>query len=215
MQMTPYKPAWVEIFIIFVMVLTLRAWAQPVQAAVPGSARVETGQANQFIADLGAQAILVLRQTGQPVEHREAIIRDMLSQRFALEFIGRFALGRYWRTASAGQQKEYLSLFSEFVVETYSSMLGGYVDESFEVQGATQAGQYDTIVSSRITSGARDPMRVDWRLRMVDGQPQIIDVSVGGVSMSITKREEFAALVQRNGVQGLLDVMRARSRGLP
>lgn len=215
MRMTPYKPAWVEIFIIFVMVLTLRAWAQPVQAAVPGSARVETGQANQFIADLGAQAILVLRQTGQPVEHREAIIRDMLSQRFALEFIGRFALGRYWRAASAGQQKEYLSLFSEFVVETYSSMLSGYVDESFEVQGATQAGQYDTIVSSRITSGARDPVRVDWRLRMVDGQPQIIDVSVGGVSMSITKREEFAALVQRNGVQGLLDVMRARSRGLP
>ncbi|MEQ1888847.1 MAG: ABC transporter substrate-binding protein [Alphaproteobacteria bacterium] len=213
--MRPTRTYAVALYAGLSFAAVLQISALPSLAAVTSAGRVEPAQAGAFVTDLGAQAINVLRQPGQTIERREAIFRDILAQKFALDFIGRFALGRHWQALSADQQEEYIMLFSEFVLGAYASMLGGYVDEQFQVLGVTQAGQYDMIVSSRITGGGREPMRVDWRVRQVDAHPQIIDVSVGGVSMSITQREEFSSLVQRDGVQGLLEVLRARTLRLP
>lgn len=187
----------------------------PLYAATPVVSRVDGAMAHKFVADLGAQAIAILRQAGQPIERREAIFRSMLAQKFALDFIGRFALGQHWQTLSPDQQEEYLSLFSEYALGVYASMLGGYVDEQFRVLGVSQAGQYDMLVSSQITGGGREPIRVDWRVRQVDARPLIIDVSVGGISMSITQREEYSSLLQREGIEGLLEALRARTLRLP
>jgi phospholipid transport system substrate-binding protein len=184
-------------------------------AAAQAAARLEAEQAKMFIRDLGNQAIHVLRTPNGSIEQREAIFRDLLARKFSLAFIGRFVLGRYWQTATADQQEEYLALFSEFVLRNYASMLGGYTGEQFEVLNAIDTGKRDTIISSRISGGGRAPIGVDWRLRMIDEQPQIIDVSVGGVSMSITQREEYSALVQRYGIDGLLEALRARTNALP
>lgn len=213
--MTPCKPGLLALWMMVALGILFSDLTPMAPAQAQPIMRVEAGQAKLFISDLGAQAIAVLQQAGQPIERREAIFRDMLARKFAMGFIGRFALGRYWQTATTDQQDEYLSLFSEFVLRNYASMLGGYVDEKFEVLDAAEAGKLDMIVGSRITGGGREPIRVDWRLRMIDGQPQIIDVSVGGISMSITQREEYSALVQRTGIEGLLEVLRARTLGLP
>jgi len=195
--------------------LLLPALSPVDMAQAQAVARVEAGQAKRFIADLGAQAINVLRADGHTIEQREAIFRDMLMRKFSMPFIGRFVLGRYWQSATIDQQEEYLALFSEFVLRNYASMLGGYAGETFEVLNAAEAGKSDMIVSSRVSGGGREPIGVDWRLRMIDGQPQIIDVSVGGISMSITQREEYSALVQRNGMAGLIEALRARTNSLP
>lgn len=195
--------------------LLLPALSPVDMAQAQAVARVEAGQAKRFIADLGAQAINVLRADGHTIEQREAIFRDMLMRKFSMPFIGRFVLGRYWQSATIDQQEEYLALFSEFVLRNYASMLGGYAGETFEVLNAAEAGKSDMIVSSRVSGGGREPIGVDWRLRMIDDQPQIIDVSVGGISMSITQREEYSALVQRNGMAGLIEALRARTNSLP
>ena len=185
------------------------------QAAAQAARRVETTQGVRFISELGAQAIHVLSQNHGPIERREAIFRELLASRFSLEFIGRFVLGRHWRSATREQREEYLVLFSEYVLRNYASMLGGYTGEKFEVLGASATGKQDIIINSRISGGRRAPIGVDWRLRLIDEQPQIIDVSVGGVSMSITQREEYAAMVQRHGMDGLLEALRARTNTLP
>ena len=48
-------------------------------------------------------------------------------------------------------------------------------------------------------------------MRITDDRPRIIDVSVEGVSMVVTQRSEFASVIQRNGVEGLIEVVRART----
>ena len=40
------------------------------------------------------------------------------------------------------------------------------------------------------------PVRVDWRVRRMSGAFKITDVVVEGVSMSITQRDEFSAVIQ-------------------
>lgn len=212
--MNPAK-FWLPAIWMAASTMLLPALSPVDMAQAQAVARVEAGQAKRFIADLGAQAINVLRADGHTIEQREAIFRDMLMRKFSMPFIGRFVLGRYWQSATIDQQEEYLALFSEFVLRNYASMLGGYAGETFEVLNAAEAGKSDMIVSSRVSGGGREPIGVDWRLRMIDGQPQIIDVSVGGISMSITQREEYSALVQRNGMAGLIEALRARTNSLP
>jgi MlaC protein len=55
------------------------------------------------------------------------------------------------------------------------------------------------MVTSQIIRLQRPPIEVDWRLAESDGRYKISDVSIDGVSMALTQRSEFAAIVQRNG----------------
>ena len=126
--------------------------------------------------------------------------------------IGRFVLGRYWRTASREQQQEYLELFENMVVETYARRFTEYSGETFRVLGSRGEGEGDTMVQSQIVRPAGPPIQVAWRVRERNGQFRIIDVSIEGVSMAVTQRNEFGAVIQRNGgrIEPLLETLRGR-----
>jgi phospholipid transport system substrate-binding protein len=57
----------------------------------------------------------------------------------------------------------------------------------------------ETIVTSQIIRANSGPIAVDWYLVTQGGRYKITDVYVGGVSMKVTQRDEFASVIQRNG----------------
>ncbi len=167
--------------------------------------------AAQFIHTLGNQAIGALQAPNLTLAQREAQFRGLLAQGFDLRFIGRFVLGKHWREASPGEKSDYLTLFSEYVLQTYSSRLGGYAGETLTVTGARQASEKDIVVETQIDRPSGPPILAEWRVRVKDGQCRIIDVAVEGISMAVTQRSEFGAVVKRNGIPGLLALLRART----
>lgn len=174
--------------------------AQPVEAATPNPEA-----AIGFVTTLANQAIDILRQTSEnDLDKREAVFRDILIEGFDLRAIGRLILGKHWRAASEKQRDDYLNLFSEYVLRTYSSMLGGYTDESFQIGQARPVGKADIEVESRIVSSEGPPVPVEWRVRMINQKYKVIDVKVEGVSMVITKRSEFDSVIKNKGFDGLL-----------
>ena len=188
-------------------------------ALLPRAAAAELGQAQidgaqAFIANLAEQALAVLRRQDISLEEREAVFRKLLREGFDMSFIARFVLGRHWREMSVEQQAEYLEVFSEYVLQTYSRRLGGYAGQSFAVTGARPAGKQDVIVQTRIDQPSGAPISADWRVRVGDGY-RIVDIMVEGVSMAVTQRSEFGAVVQRGGVTGLVEALRARTQMMP
>ncbi len=178
-------------------------------------AAVQPGAASELIRRLGEQAIAALGAPGASLEAREARFRSLLSEGFDLAFIGRFVLGRYWRQATPEQRSDYLALFGEYVLKTYSARLGGYAGESMTILSERPAGTKDVVVSTRILRPSGPPIEAAWRVRRIGGRYRIIDIMVEGVSMVVTQRSEFAAVVQRHGLQGLIEVLRARTTKLP
>ena len=172
-------------------------------------AAVQPGGASQFIRQLGDQAIAALRAPDTSLEAREAQIRNLLSEGFDLPFIGRFVLGRYWEQATPEQRSDYLALFGEYVLKTYSARLGGYAGESMTILSERPAGTKDIVVNTRIERPSGPPIEADWRVRTSGERYRIIDVMVAGVSMVVTQRSEFTAVVRRHGLQGLIEVLRA------
>jgi phospholipid transport system substrate-binding protein len=152
--------------------------------------------ARSFIAALGEQAIQVLGPSVPEVQ-RQARFRELFRDDFDLPGIGQFVLGRYWRVATPQEQQDFLGLFQEYLVRAYSGRLGAYGGEPFRVTGVRANGE-ETVVTSEIVRRNGGPIAVDWYL-IGRGRFKITDVYVGGVSMKVTQRDEFASVIQRNG----------------
>ncbi len=195
-------------FVLTAIVASAIPWQQAVAAVAPE----HVDGATKFIDSLANQAIAVLRNDSTSLEAREATFRDLLSNGFDVPFIGRFVLGRHWRTASDEQRDDYLGLFTEFLLKTYSRRLGGYAGEAFTVVGARSSGKKDVIVRTRIDRPSGPDIKADWRVRVRNEQYKIIDVAVEGVSMAVTQRSEFASVVRTHGMDGLLQALRMRTQ---
>ena len=127
------------------------------------SGHASVNGAAEFINQLGNQAIQTLRAPGLTLEQRESHFRNLLAQGFDLRFIGRFVLGKYWRLATPEQQNDYLALFGEYVLQTYSARLGGYAGESLTVVDARQANDKDVVVRTNIDRPSGPPIIAEWR----------------------------------------------------
>jgi phospholipid transport system substrate-binding protein len=164
-----------------------------------------------FIRELGTRAIEVLGPK-VPVNLRLTRFRELFQNDFDVPRIGRFVLGRYWRTATPQEQQEFLGLFQEYIVQAYSNRLGEYGGQPFIVTGTRPGGSGEIIVTSQIIRENSSRVAVDWYLVEGGGQYKIVDVYVGGVSMAVTERDEFAAVIQRNGgqVSALIALLRRK-----
>ena len=165
--------------------------------AAPAPARAQDARA--FVTQLGQQAIQVLGPS-VPAAQRLARFRQLFASDFDVPGMGQFVLGRYWRTATPAEQQEFMQLFHEYIARAYSARLAEYAGEPFRVTGS-RAGADGTIVNSEIIRQNGAPIQVDWYLGSAGGAMKITDVYVGGVSMKVTQRDEFASVIQRNGGQ--------------
>jgi phospholipid transport system substrate-binding protein len=174
-------------------------------------AAVSPDAARQLIQTVGVEVLAVLRDgalTNQEKFHR---LVALLDGPIDLEIIARLILGRHWRSASEPQQVEYLQLFRAFALDNLASRLHVYDGQDFEIVGAQAVNERDAVVATRVTGGGRAPLNVDWRVReRDDGDLVAIDVIVEGVSLIVTQRSEFSAVIERRGIDGLLAELRQR-----
>jgi phospholipid transport system substrate-binding protein len=161
------------------------------------TAAAATGPASKFINQLGSDALRMLAEKATP-DKREAEFRRLFLKNFDVDTIARFVTGNYWRSANDAQRAEFRKLFEDYVVSAYVARLSAYSGEQFQVKDEVAAGD-DIVVNSTIVRPSGPPVRVEWRVRSGSDGPRIIDVIVEGVSMAITQRSEFAAVMQQGG----------------
>lgn len=168
--------------------------------------------ASAFITQLSDEVMTVLNDTTVTQDERDEIFREKLRAGFDLNYVAKLLLGRHNRTATKPQLDEYLTVFPEYILRVYVSRLTEFGDEIFEVTGTQPAGKRDLFVRSLITSGDGPPFELDWRVRRYpDGEFYIVDLKVEGISMAVTKREEFSGRIAEIGMDGLIGELRADS----
>jgi phospholipid transport system substrate-binding protein len=194
----------IRTFLLMVM-LTVAVGAVPAHAASANSADTA------FVRDLGNEAIELLSRKDVGLATREKKFEGILMTRFDVPVLARFALGRHWRQASAEQKKDYIELFGRYVARSYAVKLGGYSGEKFRVVSEKPlTNKVDVLVNTLIERSSGPEINVTWRVRHRKETRRIVDVMVEGISMAVTQRDEFSSVVRQNGLQGLLDTLRAR-----
>ena len=171
---------------------------------------VDQTAAEEFVAELGRETVDVLQRSDLSYRQSVEEFRQLFERNVDIPTIARFALGRHWPNATEAQKSRYLDLFEDMVVETYARRFHEYSGETMIVLGSRAAGERDILVQSQIVRPAgAPPVNVTWRVRERDGQRQVIDVAVEGVSLAVTQRDEFSSVIQRNGgnIDALLNSM--------
>jgi phospholipid transport system substrate-binding protein len=155
------------------------------------SLHADEASAKNFIEDLGRRAIVSLTKPGVPQSTLEANFQSLLEQGFDVPSIARYVMGRHWRTMTPDQQARFVPLFEKRLKKSYANRFQEYRDVEFKVTGSRPQGG-TVIVKSTIQKPGGPVTPVDWRVY----GGKIHDVIVEGVSMSITIRDEYNALIQ-------------------
>lgn len=176
---------------------------------VPSAARAQAAdKATAFIKSTGERLIAVVNGAGSLADKRRDISK-VITGSVDVDAIGRFCLGRFWRQASADQQKAYQSLFQEVLITSITAKLGEYQGVRFTM-GRARTQEDTEIVATVVERPNNAPAAVDWVVANAASTPKIIDVVAEGTSLRITQRSDYASYLQRNNnsIDALLAAMK-------
>jgi len=181
-------------------------------AGAPVAPALAAGEATAVVSDFGDHMLQMLNDPQVSPAERQKRFGALLDKDFDFATIGRFVLGRYWNTATDQEKREFAPVFRDYVVQSYSVRFGEFGGASFKVTGERPESQLSTMVSTTVMQkNNQTPAKVDWRVTNVSG-PKITEVIVDGISMSLTHRQEFASLIERQGggVAGLIAQLKSK-----
>jgi len=193
------------------------AAALPLLTARAADAEPATAAAETLVRDLAEGAWTLLHRADLDRGQRLEELVELLEAKTDVPLLGRLALGRHWQRLSPQQQDRYEQLFSEVVMgslarrlDQYVSGAAGTVDEHMQFLTSQPVGKDDVLVRTRVRTQQGDVVNVDWRLRGRE-QPVILDLVIEGASLLVTQRSEFATVIERSDVDGLLAELSARA----
>lgn len=177
------------------------------------SAAIDGNKAEAFIKNVTSQGIEQLVNADISQSERNARFTKLFNQDLDLDFIGKFVLGRYWRTASEAQRKEFIDVYRKLNIQTWSERFNEFKGKHFEFVGTEKSQQDDQIfVVTQVPMQEGAPASVKWRVKENGGQMRIVDIIIENVSLALTARSEYTAFVQKapDGVDGLIKNLKSK-----
>jgi len=117
----------------------------------------------------------------------------------------RLAVGRAWAQAAPEQRRKLVEEFRRMLVRTYSSAISAYEGQTMQVLPVRmKPGDTEVTVHNRYIRAGGKPLPVDYAMHKTAEGWKIYDITVEGVSLVLTYRSEFDALVKQSGIDGLI-----------
>lgn len=182
-------------------------------AALPGTAMAgHSVEAEAFIQKLANESVTVLADESLSEDQKIEKFDVILSRDVDMGRVGRFVLGRYWRGLPEDLLDDYLETYQDYLIHSNAARLSAYSGGSIQVTNSVPDARGQIIVKSHtVSDDGSDPIAIDWRLRENEGELKVIDIVIAGISMALTQRDEFAAIMQRSGgkIEPLMQRMRS------
>jgi phospholipid transport system substrate-binding protein len=141
-------------------------------------------------------------------------IAPAIEQKFDLSYMLQKTVGLAWRTLPDEQKKQVWVAFARYMTATYADRFHGYSGEKFEVTGQ-QNTPYGTIVESRIVKSNGEPVSINYLMRQNGDAWQVGDIYLtGAISQLATLHSQFASVVEREGVPGLITLLNNKTQAM-
>ena len=119
----------------------------------------------------------------------------------------RLAVGRAWSQANPEQRKQLVGEFRNMLVRTYANAIEAYQGQTLKVlpsRGGKQDAKDEATVRTQFVRAGGKPLPIDFQMRKTGQGWKVYDISVEGVSLVLTYRSEFDAVVRQEGIDGLI-----------
>jgi phospholipid transport system substrate-binding protein len=124
----------------------------------------------------------------------------------------RLALGRSWQQATPEQRARLVDEFRGMLVRTYSHAIDAYRGQTMRVLPVRmKPGDTDVTVRNQYSKPGERPVIVEYAMHKTPEGWKVYDIAVEGVSLVLTYRSEFDAVVRQSGIDGLIQRLAQRN----
>ncbi|WP_367680347.1 phospholipid-binding protein MlaC [Candidatus Fukatsuia anoeciicola] len=145
----------------------------------------------------------------QDPNYLRTIVREELLPFVQIKYAGALVLGPFYKETIPLQRIAYFAAFSSYLEQIYGQVLAMYHSQNYQIipEKSLSNATIITIRVSIINSNGRLPIRLDfqWRKNSQTGYWQAFDMAVEGVSIIMTKQNEWASILRQQGVKGLTE----------
>jgi phospholipid transport system substrate-binding protein len=119
----------------------------------------------------------------------------------------RLAVGRAWSQATPEQRKKLVAEFRNMLVRTYSNAIEGYQGQTLKVlpsRGGKADAKDEATVRAQFVRAGGKPLPIEFQMHKSTDSWKVYDIAVEGISLVLTYRSEFDAVVKQEGIDGLI-----------
>ena len=154
---------------------------------------------SEFIDDITAKATDILSsQDTKEVKMKQLI--EIGENSVDIDGIGFYTLGKHRKNLNDDQKNEFLKIFREYFLKSFSTRLVEYKEAKIVVISEDIKNEKYTIVKSKLLATSNRPeVSIDWRVYTKNpNKPLIRDLIIEGLSLARTQREEFNSIIINN-----------------
>lgn len=144
-------------------------------------------------------------------EERRAQLRQVIYPRFDFDEMARRSLGSGWQRIGSDERKEFISLFTQLLEESYVSNIESYSGEKI-LYGREIVEQDFAEVGTKIITNKGEEFTVNYKMRELNGDWKAYDIVIEDVSIVNNYRSQFSRLLSKHSFAELLDTIREKLR---
>ena len=190
------------------LLVVLLTWTLPAAAE-------DTQGAVTVVQQLTNSVLKVLRANeGKPITPSvKKEVADIVLPHMDFTTMSQYVMAQYWRQMSPAQQQEFVALFKDLLVRTYSNSLNHYHGQTVRITGSQQISQNPPVAQVNMVirqNGGGPDVPVIYALLYTNNTWRIYNTYIDGVSMVLNYRQSFGQIAASRGIPALLQDMKAK-----
>lgn len=187
--------------------LGLLAGQGHLHAAAQDDSALDRVEASRYVESVGRDAVAILSGEAVAKDRRQARMRGLLGEVFAVPSLCEYVLGSGWGSATATDQDAFCHAFEDYLLAYVGNVLEDEKPTAFRVTGTKDLDDGKVLVSTAVAREDEKPAQVDWVVRNGVEGFKVLDVETNKVSLMQTYRSEFISIAKREGIFGLTEAL--------
>ena len=166
---------------------------------IPIKGYAYSNEAKQFIFEIVTETKKILN-SNLDKDTKSKQLEEIALKTFDIKGISYYTLGNYRKKLEGETKQKYLNLFEKYFIKSFTSRLTDHSNPKIEVLEAEVLNSKYTIIKSVLVATTERPeIKINWRVYTKDPNRLLIrDLSIDGLSLARTQKEEFAAILESN-----------------
>lgn len=174
----------------------------------------EKTKVEEYVNHLVSAASNLLSDSAITEEQKVKKSRELISQNLDLHWMAGYTLGRHRKELSKEQIKEYMKIYSTYVINTYSELVRNYKGEKAVVKTVSSLNNKEYIVHTELIKNDQPPIKIDYLVRDISKNNEIdlkvSDVITEGISMINSQKAEFNSILNQSQFNGLINELKKK-----
>jgi phospholipid transport system substrate-binding protein len=138
-------------------------------------------------------------------------LEPVIRRSFDIASMARLSVGPFWTSLTEAQRQQMTESYGRYISAIYADRFDSYAGQKLELTGE-QPAPSGVMVKSQIIKANGEPVKVDYLMRRNGDNWLISDIYLdSAISEVATRRSEFAAIMKKDGIDGLITALNRKA----